>query len=389
MNRYIQITTFVGRSLFIVIGVLHLGITCTQAAEGCTQTTGCSVSQPPVSEFVSTRDIVNAFNWNFEPNLLDISHRKAFRYYLVSRFQAPKVALASEDVTMEEIGKFLSITNPDLQKESFRSHVIRKEVTRWTQDPNPRQSVPHRHHNLPPDGRGHYGQYPEYRKYLQIFVKQVRHLSTAESVYHSCLDGLCLSKDSTPVLTSSLDPNRHYFTLTLTADGSSKGYIAIVLGEAFVESWDVKIKVAFIEKIRGVESSEIVPMVDSVRRSLEEQGYLLALPKDLESHKVSNDPAIHDLIKNEIHTDKNMTYRSFIPYPHNYGFLVEDDSLAYQRLSVEKVLPLELPEDTQIRKGDFFPSWKIQGPFPFEKLLDSVALDEALEEAGESLSQEP
>ena len=117
------------------------------------------------------------------------------------------------------------------------------------------------------------------------FQRTIRHLSLMESPFRSCLGGSdCASRT---YLTKALDPNYHYFTLT-DETGYSSGHITIVLGTANKGSQEVQ--VAFVDKVQNIDNKDIAILIEGVRRSVEEKGYLLALPKDLGGHNgISNE----------------------------------------------------------------------------------------------------
>ena len=140
----------------------------------------------------------------------------------------------------------------------------------------------------------------------------VRHLSLAESPFRSCLGGSdCASRT---YLTRALDPNYHYFTLT-DEKGFSSGHVTIVLGKA--KNKGEKVKVAFVDKVQNVDNSDIAPMLEGIRKSVEEKGYRLALPKDMGDYNgISNEEVTRGFIAQNIATGEGL--KSFAPHPHSY-----------------------------------------------------------------------
>ena len=102
--------------------------------------------------------------------------------------------------------------------------------------------------------------------------KRLRHLTTTESSFRSCIGGSDCS--SRTYLTKALDPNYHYFTLT-DASGRSNGHMTVVLGH----NPDGK-KVAVVDKFMNVPENEMRAMTEAVRRSLKTKGYTLAFLED-------------------------------------------------------------------------------------------------------------
>ena len=164
----------------------------------------------------------------------------------------------------------------------------------------------------------------------------IRHLSLAESPFRSCLGGSdCASRT---YLTQALDPNYHYFTLT-DSQGFSSGQMTIVLGAA--KASGKKIKVAFVDKVQNVDNTDIAPMLEGIRSSMEEQGYHLALPKDLGDHNgISNEQITRAFIAKSIAIDK-AKLTDFAPHPHSFQ-LDSQYSRAQSKLTLHKIEPHEI-----------------------------------------------
>lgn len=181
--------------------------------------------------------------------------------------------------------------------------------------------------------------------------RTVRHLSLSESPFRGCLGSDC---SSSSYLTKALDPNYHYFTIT-DEEGYSEGQITVVLGTATLKG--EKIAVAFVDKVQGVALEDIVWMIEAVRQSVGEQGYMLALPEDLGNHDgLSSEESISVFVGNNILTDTSHKLTNFTPHPHNYE-LYNEHSRADQGLLMFPVLKQKVAGPTQIRPGLVNPSW--------------------------------
>ena len=181
--------------------------------------------------------------------------------------------------------------------------------------------------------------------------KIIRHLSLAESPFRSCLGGSdCASRT---YLTQALDPNYHYFTLT-DSQGFSSGQMTIVLGAA--KAPGKKIKVAFVDKVQNVDNTDIAPMLEGIRSSMEEQGYHLALPKDLGDHNgISNEQITRAFIAKSIAIDK-AKLTDFAPHPHSYQ-LDSRYSRAQSKLTLHKIMSLE-PHEIAITPASITAPWR-------------------------------
>ena len=180
----------------------------------------------------------------------------------------------------------------------------------------------------------------------------IRHLSLAESPFRSCLGGSdCASRT---YLTQALDPNYHYFTLT-DSQGFSSGQMTIVLGAA--KASGKKIKVAFVDKVQNVDNTDIAPMLEGIRSSMEEQGYHLALPKDLGDHDgISNEQITRAFIAKSIAAIDEAKLTDFTPHPHSYQ-LDSQYSRAQSKLTLHKIMPLE-PQGIAITPASITAPWR-------------------------------
>lgn len=166
--------------------------------------------------------------------------------------------------------------------------------------------------------------------------RTIRHLSLTESPFRSCLGGSDCS--SRTYLTRALDPNYHYFTIT-DENNYSTGQITVVLGDGRSKSGDLT-KIAFIDKIQNVHHLDLPAMLEGIRQSVAEKGYILALPRDLGDHNgISNEELTRNFIKREIKTNTTQQLTQFKPHPHAYPFQ-DLYSRANQNLIIEPILPL-------------------------------------------------
>lgn len=203
----------------------------------------------------------------------------------------------------------------------------------------------------------------------------IRHLSLVESPFRSCLGGSDCS--SRTYLTRALDPNYHYFTLTDEA-GFSTGQITVVLGEGVLNGNQTKkFKVAFIDKVQNVPTELLPEMIEGIRRSFKEKGYILALPNLLGGHNgISNELLIRELIKNQIQKDQNQVITEFKPHAHRYRF-PNKFSRAELQLPSRAVSPLELKPEVKLQPGELSLPWTLQnnpsggGDLNLDQLLET------------------
>ena len=170
----------------------------------------------------------------------------------------------------------------------------------------------------------------------QTSILRVRPLSIQESPFRSCLGGSDCSSNS--YFEKALDPNFLYFTIT-DANHNSSGHITIVLGTA------ENVKIGFVDKIQNVPNERILPMLESIRLSLKEQGYKLGLPKDVgDSNGLSNIDTIRDYAQSEINPKLQTIFTGFKPHENKYSF----DSGSSRAYSEPELLEFELTEDIGI-----------------------------------------
>ena len=176
----------------------------------------------------------------------------------------------------------------------------------------------------------------------QETVLRVRPLSLQEAPFRSCLGGSDCSSQS--YFFKALDPNFHYFTITDKSHKSS-GHITVVLGTA-EDPKGRSVKAAFVDKIQNVPNDMLLPMLESLRLSLKEQGYKLALPKKVGGENgLSNEDVTRNYVQSEINSELKTVFRKFKPHENKYSF-ENGYSRAYSKLDV---LEFELVKDIDVR----------------------------------------
>lgn len=190
-------------------------------------------------------------------------------------------------------------------------------------------------------------------------TKTIRHLSLLESPFRSCLGGSDCS--SRTYFSRALDPNYHYFTLT-DDDGLSSGQITIVLGQAVSRNKKM-VKVAFVDKIQNISNHDLPAMLEGVRQSVAEKGYILSLPEDLGNHNgISNITETREFIKNAIKTDAKQEFQKFRPHSSRYSFPV-GFSRATEGLPSQAILPLSysgIHQGTLLTPANIDQPWKVR-----------------------------
>ena len=158
---------------------------------------------------------------------------------------------------------------------------------------------------------------------------RLRALSLQESPFRGCLGGDCSTKNYFDL---ALDPNFIYFTLTDSQHRSS-GHLTVVLGTA-VNKKGESIKTAFIDKIQNISNTQLLSVLEGVRLSLKELGYILGLPQQVGDHNgLSNESVTRGYVTSTILPYLNTSLMGFEPHPHSYNFKT-GYSRAYQKLEM-------------------------------------------------------
>ena len=186
-------------------------------------------------------------------------------------------------------------------------------------------------------------------------ILRLRMLSLQESPFRSCLAGDCATES---YFEKALDPNFLYWTLT-DAEHNSSGQVTVVLGTSTNKKGQ-DMKTAFVDKIQNVSTEHILPMLEGIRLSLKEKGYILALPQKVGNHNgLSNEPIISNYVKSKILTKAQNSLKAFKPHPHDYPF-ENEHSRAYEELDLWEFEPVKL-EDVEITPGEVH-SLKLASP---------------------------
>ena len=175
-------------------------------------------------------------------------------------------------------------------------------------------------------------------KEVKTSLVRVRPLSIIESPFRSCLGGGDCS--SRTYFEKALDPNFYYFTMTDEKHLSS-GHVTIVLGEAR-DSTHTLVKTAFIDKIQNIDNKDLFVVLEAIRRSVEDKGFLLALPKNIgDLNGLSNTETTRSFVKSELLSqDKDEDLRGFKPFKNDYDFS-KGFSRAHQSLALSVLKPIK------------------------------------------------
>ena len=198
----------------------------------------------------------------------------------------------------------------------------------------------------------------------QVF--RVRALSLQESPFRGCLGGDCSTRE---YFNLGLDPNFIYFTLT-NEEFQSSGHITVVLGKARSEKEKSRMKIAFVDKIQNVPQVMILPMLETVRLSLEELGYRLGLPVDVGDHNgLSNSDTIRAYMESEVNPLFTHQLTTFKPHKNKYDFY-RGYSTAY---SSPKLLEFERWEgDFKVEAGEIHTGSKIPEELQVKDLYQEI-----------------
>ncbi|MEO5968721.1 MAG: formylglycine-generating enzyme family protein [Bdellovibrionia bacterium] len=186
-------------------------------------------------------------------------------------------------------------------------------------------------------------------------VKKIRHLSFEESPLRSCLGGDCATRT---YLLKALDPNYHYFTLT-NGEGVSSGHVTLVVGNA--KQNEKSVKMAFIDKIQKIAYADIPAVLEGIRLSVLEQGYILALPDDEGDHNgLANEDSTRHFVKSKILVDKSASQKlvEFVPHDNEYYFPT-NYSRAYEELPCSPLRPLADNYPIKLIAAEVNQHWKM------------------------------
>ena len=173
-------------------------------------------------------------------------------------------------------------------------------------------------------------------------VLRLRSLSLQESPFRACFGGDCSTES---YFEKALDPNFIYFTLT-DSQHRSFGQVTVVLGLAH-NPQGRQVKTAFLDKIQGVSLERLKAMLEGIRLTLKEKGYVLAIPKEVGDPYtgLTNDPLIRYYVESKILPFITKSLRDFNPHKHEYDGLFDD--IGHSRVNAK--LPLLVFEGIKIQ----------------------------------------
>ena len=180
-------------------------------------------------------------------------------------------------------------------------------------------------------------------------VLRLRALSLQESAFRSCMGRDCATSQ---YFKTALAPHYLYWTLT-DKNHQSSGQVTVVLGTAVSLALQ-EVKVAFVDKIQSVRIDQIPAMLEGIRLSLKEKGYILALPKKVGCHNcLSNSEHIRHYVEFEILPFLKKSLRTFKPHTHSLSHNPAFNSLfsrANDKLDLWEFEGFDL-QDVQIKAG--------------------------------------
>ena len=205
--------------------------------------------------------------------------------------------------------------------------------------------------------------YVEYSKTVRV-----RALSAQEAPFRSCLGGSDCSSNT--YFYKALDPHFHYFTTT-DENHISSGQITVVLGKAQNERGSI-VPIGFVDKIQNVQKEMILPMLEGIRLSLEEQGYQLGLPQDVGNENgLSNIATIRGYIHEEVTPYLKKKLIEFkphnSPYPFKNGY-----SRAYASLDLYEFQASPFELGVKIHPGKIHPPQKAPADLNWKKFYEQV-----------------
>ena len=179
---------------------------------------------------------------------------------------------------------------------------------------------------------------------------KLRPLSLQESPFRGCLGKDCSTRT---YFEKALDPAYLYFTLT-DSDFISHGQVTIILGRSTNQNQEL-VKTAFLEQIQNIPDNRIIGTLQGIKNSLNEQGYKLALPKDLGTtiNGLSNSSLTRDFVKSHILPHLTNSLKAFEPEVRDLK--LKDSNLSRVGLKLDLLefeLPFERKKDFEIQKGE-------------------------------------
>ena len=198
--------------------------------------------------------------------------------------------------------------------------------------------------------------------YSETFT--LRPLSLQESPFRGCLGKDC---STSTYFLKALDPAYLYFTLT-DSEFVSHGQITVVLGMSKNQNGKT-VKTAFVDKIQDIPNHRIIPMLEGIRISLTEQGYKLALPKNVgDDNGLSNSSLTSDFARNNILPDLKNVLKNFKPKKTPF-FITNEEGHSRANMNLKLLEFKTAKKDFKIQQGEVFKpkvidkSWTIKSWF--------------------------
>ena len=159
---------------------------------------------------------------------------------------------------------------------------------------------------------------------------RLRPLSLQESPFRGCLGKDCSTRT---YFDKALDPAYLYFTLT-DSEFISHGQITIILGTATNKNQEL-VKTAFLDQIQNIPNHRIIGTLEAIKKSLNEQGYLLAIPENLGTNRsgLSNTFLTRMFVKDNILPFLKNELQAFEPKKTDLDF--EDSNLSRAGLKLD------------------------------------------------------
>ena len=173
---------------------------------------------------------------------------------------------------------------------------------------------------------------------------RLRTLSTGEVVLRSFFGG---SRRDWEYFKAGLNPNFFYFTLTDSRHRSS-GVIKVELGTA-EKPRGQSVKVAVVTNIAGnVQTDRIKAILEGMRRTLKEEGYILSLAKKFSGYRTG----LVDYMLSEIFPDLKTRFENFLGYTQKDLPVYEFESPALKNVQIRtgrRYNPQRAREDFTLR----------------------------------------
>ena len=208
---------------------------------------------------------------------------------------------------------------------------------------------------------------PNFFQEVNVEILRLRSLSLQESPFHGCLGADCSRRS---YFDKAFEPHFLYFTLT-DIQYRSRGHITVILGKAS-NSRGKTLKLALVDKVQNVPNEKIIPMLEGIRRSLKEHGYVLALAEDVGGENgLSSDFLTRNFFATQILPNLKNKLKDFKPMESEYQF---EDSFSREN---ESLLLREFEEaaDTdsfKIHQGEIHSPKRLKEELTVKKLYEAA-----------------